>query len=49
LFFKKKKKKLQSDPTKDYIKRAIGVAGDTVSIKDGNYYLNGKTLDERRI
>lgn len=31
---------------KDYIKRIIGVAGDTVSVKDGSVYLNGKLLDE---
>src|ERR1035437_5263042 len=31
---------------KDYIKRVIGVPYDTVSVKDGNVYLNGKLLDE---
>jgi signal peptidase I len=31
---------------KDYIKRVIGVPGDTVSVKDGSVYLNGKLLDE---
>jgi len=34
------------DPTKDYIKRVIGVSGDTVMIKGGSVYLNGKLLDE---
>jgi signal peptidase I len=34
------------DPSKSYIKRVIGVAGDTVQIKDGRVYLNGKLLDE---
>jgi len=31
---------------KDYIKRVIGVPGDTVALKDGNVYLNEKLLDE---
>lgn len=31
---------------KDFIKRVIGVAGDSVYIKDGDVYLNGKKLDE---
>ncbi len=31
---------------KDYIKRVIGVEGDTVEIRDGNVYLNGDILDE---
>ena len=31
---------------KDYIKRVIGVAGDSVMVKDGNVYLNNQLLDE---
>ncbi|MGA2968155.1 MAG: signal peptidase I [Candidatus Levyibacteriota bacterium] len=34
------------DPTKDYIKRVIGVPGDKVMIKGGSVYLNGKLLNE---
>jgi signal peptidase I len=34
------------DPSKDYIKRVIGVQGDKVMIKDGSVYLNDKFLDE---
>lgn len=32
--------------TQDYIKRVIGIPGDTVSIRDGKIVLNGKVLDE---
>lgn len=31
---------------KDYIKRVIGIGGDTVAIIDGKVYLNGKILEE---
>lgn len=32
--------------TEQWIKRVIGVSGDTVRISDGKVYLNGKELDE---
>src|ERR671924_2237553 len=34
------------DPSKSYIKRVIGVAGDRVRIDNGRVYLNGKMLVE---
>ena len=34
------------DPTKDFIKRVIGVGGDTVRVHDGIVYLNGKQMAE---
>ena len=34
------------DPTKSYIKRIIGMPGDTVEIRRGVVYVNGEALDE---
>jgi signal peptidase I len=34
------------DPTKSYIKRVIGVPGDTVEVADGAVSVNGRTLSE---
>jgi len=34
------------DPTRDFVKRVIGVPGDTVEIKNGEVSVNGIPLDE---
>ena len=40
--------KAPNDPEKDFIKRVIGVSGNTVSIKGGYVYVNGKILDQSK-
>src|SRR5262245_65165586 len=34
------------DPTKSYIKRVIGVPGDTVEVDNGTVIVNGRRLEE---
>jgi len=38
--------KAPNDPDKDFIKRVIGVPGDTVYIEDGSVYRNGELLGQ---
>lgn len=34
------------DPTKDFIKRVIGIGGDTVQVKNGEVFLNGAPMPD---
>jgi signal peptidase I len=36
--------KFPKDPSKSFIKRVIGIAGDTVEFRDGELYLNGEQV-----
>jgi signal peptidase I len=38
--------KYPKDPSKSYIKRVIGVAGDHIEIVDGRVFVNGRELEE---
>jgi signal peptidase I len=38
--------KFPEDPTRDFIKRVIGLPGETIEIRDKQVFVNGKPLDE---
>lgn len=39
--------KYPNDPSKDYIKRVVGLPGDNLEIKNGDVYINDKFYDEK--
>ena len=38
--------KYPEDPERDFIKRVIGLPGETVELRNKKVYINGKPLDE---
>jgi signal peptidase I len=41
--------KFPQDPSRDFIKRVIGIPGDTVEVREGAVYINGSRLEENYI
>ena len=38
--------KFPEDPTRDFIKRVIGLSGETVEVRDKQVFINGKPIEE---
>jgi signal peptidase I len=41
--------KLPTDNETDYIKRVIGLPGDSIQVRDGIVYINGEPIERERI